>query len=80
MQMSQIGQNLKALQLNQYYLSEAIAKAMGLYLHQNYKKAGYQGVEVLILNENGLTDQGLNHILLGIHEARSLESLNISKN
>ena len=34
----------------------------------------------MILNENGLTDQGMCHILRGVHEKRSLESLNISSN
>ena len=34
----------------------------------------------MILNENGLTDQGLSYILKGIHVKRALESLNISQN
>ena len=37
-------------------------------------------MEVLILNQNGLTDLGMSYLLRGVHAKRALESLNISQN
>ena len=44
------------------------------------KEIRNQKIQVLMLDDNGLSDQGLAYILDGLHYQKGLESLNISQN